>query len=129
MILVRAAVVVILAFGVLLAARLLRAWKAGVVSERPDHPLVPAALRDNAERTWVVFTTPYCATCGPAEESLRASDPGARVVRVDVTREPLLADAFKVRSAPTAVLADADGRVHERLVGAAAVHRWTSARA
>ncbi len=128
MILLRLAVVVILAFGVLLAIRLYRTWRAGVVSERPDHPLVPAVLRNNAERTWVVFTTPYCASCGPVEESLRLSDPGARVVRVDATREPLLAEAFKVRSAPTAVLADADGRVHERLVGAEAVHRWTSAR-
>jgi len=129
MILVRVAVVVILAFGIVLGSRLYRAWRAGVVADRPDHPRVPAALRDSAERTWVVFTTPYCATCGPVEESLRAYDPGARVVRVDATREPLLADAFKVRSAPTAVLADADGTVQARLVGADAVHRWTSGRA
>jgi len=129
MILVRAAVAVFLAFGVLLATRLYRTWRAGVVDERPDHPLVPAALRKKAERTWVVFTTPYCATCGPVEDSLRASDPGARVVRVDATREPMLAQAFNVRSAPTALLADADGNVQARLVGAQAVHRWTSARA
>ncbi len=129
MFLIRATVVVVLAFGVLLATRLYRTWRAGVVAERPDHPLVPVALTKNAARTWVVFTTPYCATCGPVEESLRASDPGARVVRVDATREPLLAQAFKVRSAPTAVLADADGEVQARLVGAEAVHRWTSARA
>ncbi|MDQ6797226.1 MAG: thioredoxin family protein, partial [Actinomycetota bacterium] len=129
MIVVRAAVVVILAFGVLLATRLYRGWRVRVIAERPDHPLVPAALRGNAERTWVVFTTPYCASCGPVEESLRASDPDARVVRVDATREPVLADAFKVRSAPTAVLADADGQVQARLVGAEAVLRWTSARA
>ncbi len=129
MILVRAAVVVILGFGILLATRLYRTWRAGVVSERPDHPLVPAALRAEAEHTWVVFTTPYCASCGPVEESLRASDPGARVVRVDATREPALADAFGVRSAPTAVLADSDGQVQARLVGAEAVYRWTSGRA
>ncbi|MGI8776010.1 MAG: hypothetical protein ACR2LJ_01135 [Acidimicrobiales bacterium] len=128
MILVRFGVVVVLAFGVLLVTRLYRTWRAGVVADRPDHPLVPAALRGQAERTWVMFTTPYCATCGPAEESLRAADPGARVVRVDATREPLLADAFRVRSAPTAVLADADGHVQVRLVGAEAVHRWASTR-
>jgi len=129
MFLIRATVVVVLVFGVLLATRLYRTWRAGVVAERPDHPLVPVALRKDAARTWVVFTTTYCATCGPVEESLRASDPGARIVRVDATREPLLAQAFKVRSAPTAVLADADGEVQVRLVGAEAVHRWTAARA
>jgi len=129
MILVRAAVVVILAFGILLVTRLYRSWRAGVVAECPDHPLVPAALRADAERTWVVFTTPYCASCGPVETCLRASDPGARVVRVDATREPALADAFGVRSAPTAVLADSDGQVQARLVGAEAVYRWTSGRA
>jgi len=129
MILVRVVVVVVLAFGVLLATRLYRTWRAGVLSERPDHPLVPASLRADAERTWVVFTTPYCASCGPVEDSLRASDPGARVVRVDATREPMLADAFRVRSAPTVVLADADGQVQARLVGAEAVYRWTSAQA
>ncbi len=129
MVLIRIAVVVILAFGVLLVTRLYRTWRAGVVDEHPDHPLVPVALRDNAARTWVVFSTPYCATCGPVEAHLRASDPDARVVRVDATREPILAQAFKVRSAPTAVLADADGRVQTRLVGAEAVYRWASARA
>ncbi len=129
MILVRAAVVVILGFGILLVTRLYRAWRARVVAERPDHPLVPAALLAEAERTWVVFTTPYCASCGTVEARLRASDPGARVVRVDATREPVLADAFGVRSAPTAVLADADGHVQARLVGAEAVYLWASARA
>lgn len=128
MILLRFAVAVVLAFGVLLATRLYRSWRAGIVADRPDHPLVPTSLREDAERTWVLFTTPYCATCRPAEESLRAADPGARLVRVDATREPLLADAFRVRSAPTAVLADADGQVQVRLVGAEAVHRWASTR-
>jgi thioredoxin-like negative regulator of GroEL len=63
------------------------------------------------------------------EVSLREADPDARVVRVDASREPLLADAFRIRSAPTVVLADAEGKVQLRLVGADAVHRWTSARA
>lgn len=124
----RLVAVVLLGFGVALVIRLYRTRQARLVTERPAHPLVPAALRGDAERTWVVFTTPYCASCGPAEERLRAIDPGARVVRVDAAREPTLAAAFGIRSAPTAVLADADGRVTERLVGAEAVQRWTSAR-
>lgn len=93
---------------------------AGVVS-----PQVPAQLTDGAERTWVLFTTPYCANCGPAEERLRQVDPSARVVRVDATVEPELAEAFSVRRAPTAVLAGGDGTVQARLVGADAVARWS----
>ena len=106
-----------------LGTRLYRSRRAALVVEQPRHPLVPAPLLDGAERTWVLFTTPYCATCGPVEERVRAADPGARVVRVDATREPHLADAFGVRTAPTVVLADAAGRVQRRLVGAEAVRR------
>ena len=72
----------------------------------------------------MVFTSPYCATCGPVEARLRASDPGARVVKVDATREPALADAFSIRSAPTVLLADAEGRVTARLVGPEAVEDY-----
>ena len=128
MIAVRALVVVALLFALALATRLYRRWGASVAEERPDHPVVPAALRAGAERTWLVFTTPYCASCGPAEERLRAADPSARLVRVDATVEPLLAEAFHVRRTPTAVLSDADGRVQARLVGPEAVHRWVVAR-
>jgi hypothetical protein len=122
--LARAIVVVVLLFAVALVTRLYRQWREGVRTDRPSHPPVPASLLAGAERTWVVFTTPYCATCGPVEARLRAVDPGARVVKVDATREPHLADAFSIRSAPTALLADAAGQVQERLVGADAVEEW-----
>ena len=94
----------------------------------PDvHPLVPDSLRLGAKRTWIVFTTPWCASCGPVEEQLRRSDPGARVVKVDATRQPDLAGAFAVRSAPTVLLADAEGQVQARLVGPQAVDRYVLA--
>jgi hypothetical protein len=118
----RALIVVVLLFAVALAGRLYRAWRTRLQDERPAHPLVPTSLRTGAHRTWVIFTSPYCATCGPVEARLRASDPGARVVKVDATREPKLAEAFSIRSAPTALLADGDGNVTARLVGAAAVN-------
>jgi thioredoxin family protein len=121
--LVRVLVVVVLLLAVGLGTRLYRARRAALVAERPRHPLVPAALLEGAERTWVVFTTPYCASCGPVEDHLRAADPGARIVKVDATREPGIADAFRVRTAPTLVLADAAGRVQQRLVGAEAVRQ------
>ena len=86
-------------------------------------PPVPASLRGDAERTWLVFTTPTCASCGPVQESLRAAEPSSRVVAVDATRHPDLAGAFAVKRAPTVVLAGPEGEVEARLVGAEAVHR------
>jgi hypothetical protein len=95
-----------------------------VATSRP----VPPELLGDGDRTWVVFTTPYCASCGPVKEQLAAQDPSAHIATVDATREPRLADAFAVRSAPTVLLADADGAVRARLVGAPAVRDYLSAR-
>jgi hypothetical protein len=121
MVLARGVVVIVILFAVALAARLYRQWRTGLEADQPAHPVVPASLRNGAERTWVVFTSPYCATCGPVADRLQASDPGARVVKVDATRDPHLADAFSIRSAPTVLLADGEGRVQARLVGPEAV--------
>ena len=129
MFLVRGVVVLLVLFGVALGTRLYRQWRAGVVDAQPDHPVMPAALREGAARTWVVFTTPYCATCGPVADRLAAFDPAAQVVKVDATREPHLASAFSIRSAPTVLLSDAAGVVSTRLVGADAVHAYVTSRA
>ena len=120
----RALVVVVLLLAIALAGRLYRVWRTRLRDERPAHPLIPTSLRAGAHRTWVIFTSPYCATCGPVEARLRASDPGARVVKVDATRETELADAFFIRSAPTVLLANGDGHVTARLVGAEAVNNY-----
>ncbi len=128
MFLSRAVVVLVLLFAVALAARLYKQWRVGVQKAQPDHPTVPAALRAGAERTRVIFTSPFCATCGPVADRLQASDPAARVVKVDATREPHLADAFSVRSAPTVLLADGEGQVQARLVGAEAVESYVASR-
>ena len=117
----RGVIVIVILFAIALAGRLYRAWRARLQDEKPIHPLVPDSLLAGADRTWVVFTSPYCATCGPVEARLRKSDPGARVVKVDATREPQLAESFSIRSAPTVLLADVEGNVTARLVGAQAV--------
>lgn len=93
------------------------------------HPLdataaLPHHLLEGAHRTWVLFTTPWCATCGPVEDRLRAHDPGARFVTVDATEQRDLAASLGIRSAPTVLLADGQGRVTTRLVGAEAVDRY-----
>lgn len=103
------------------ARRRYRRWRRAVENDRRPTPHLPAELVAGAARTWVVFTTPACGSCGPVTERLRREDPGARVVTVDATAEPQLAGAFRVRSAPTVLLADGQGRVQARLVGAAAV--------
>ncbi|MGH9268865.1 MAG: thioredoxin family protein [Acidimicrobiales bacterium] len=120
----RVMVVLLVVFGLALAKRLYRRWRAGLLEPRQPQPRLPAELVRDAERTWVVFGTPLCANCGPASESLATFDPAARVVRVDATREPALARAFDVRAAPTALLADRDGQVSTRLVGAEAVSAY-----
>ena len=124
MIPLRLLVVIVLAFVVLLVARLFRGWRGRVRTETPAVPLVPLSIRGAAERTWVIFTTPLCASCGPIEASLRATDPHANVVRIDAIEQPRLSHAFKVRSAPTVLLADGEGRVTARLVGAEAFERY-----
>ncbi|MGI8794476.1 MAG: thioredoxin family protein [Acidimicrobiales bacterium] len=121
------AIVGIVVVALVVGRRMYLAWQVSLHAETREHPLVPESLREGAERTWVVFTTPFCATCEPVKASLAAADPSARVVTVDATREPHLADAFHVRSAPTAILADAAGEVMARLVGAAAVSKHFAA--
>jgi len=124
MIPLRLLVVVVLAFAVLLVARLYRQWRGKVRSDKPATPLVPMSIRSGAERTWVIFTTRLCSSCGPIEARLRAADPDANVVRIDATEQPRLSHAFKVRSAPTVLLADGEGRVKARLVGTEAFENY-----
>jgi glutaredoxin len=104
-----------------LAPRLLRQRQQRLRGDQQPLPPIPETLRGNSDRTYVIFTTKYCAQCGPVEAQLRRADPEAHVVRVDAEREPQLAAAFRVRSAPTVLLADSKGRVQRRLVGADAV--------
>ena len=122
------AIVALIVLALIVGRRMYVAWQARL--QRPHAPTrrLPAELLDGAERTWVVFTTPFCASCGPVKELLAEEDPSARIVTVDATREPHLADAFAVRSAPTVLLADRIGEVQARLVGAPAVRTYLAER-
>jgi len=94
-------------------------WGARVAALRR-----PAHSWTGAKPTWLVFTTPYCASCGPVADRLRAGDPAVEVVTVDAMEEHALAAGYRVRSAPTAVLVDPAGEVLARLVGPAAVESY-----
>jgi thiol-disulfide isomerase/thioredoxin len=125
---VKLLVVAAIVVGLIVGRRMYVQWQAGLQRTPSSSPLVPVELLGDADRTWVVFTTPFCASCGPVKEQLADEDPDAEVVTVDATREPRLADAFAVRSAPTVLLADRGGNVQARLVGAPAVRDYLSAR-
>src|ERR1700694_2860704 len=64
----------------------------------------------------VVFSTPSCTACRteqyPAVERIEATfGSGLRVLRVDLSRQPAAAAAFKVLTAPSTALLTPDGRV------------------
>ena len=117
-------IVAVIVLGLVVARRLYVQHQARLRAAAGPDRRVPAELLGGADRTWVVFTTPYCASCGPVKEQLATDDPESNIVTVDATREPHLADAFAVRSAPTVLLADAVGNVQARLVGAPAVRDY-----
>jgi hypothetical protein len=84
----------------------------------------PAHAWTGTRPTWLVFTTPYCASCGPVAERLRTGDPANEVVTVDAFQEQTLAAAYRIRSAPTAILVNPAGEVLDRLVGPGAVEQY-----
>ncbi|HYR13712.1 MAG TPA: thioredoxin family protein [Mycobacterium sp.] len=64
----------------------------------------------------VVFSTPSCTVCRtaqyPAVETVQATFGSAlRVLRVDLSRQPAAATAFKVLTAPSTAVLTGDGQV------------------
>lgn len=119
-------VVALLAFFAL--AKVAYDRRAASLAARPalDLPVLPDRLRGPG-RTWVVFATEYCATCGPVTERLRALHPDDTVRKVMVEQEPDLAAGFDVRTAPTLLEVDATGSVVHSVAGAAPVLRHVDA--
>jgi len=99
-------------------------WRAARAGDaRRFHPSArfPGWVTDGSARTWVVFTTEYCATCAPVVDHLEHTYPDDRVITIDAAAQSDLSHAFGVRRAPTIFRADGTGQVTERLVGAEAV--------
>ena len=86
----------------------------------------PQAMLGGRPFTWVVFTTPLCVSCGPAVEQLRRKRPDAGMVVLDSTQHADLVERFKIRTAPTALLASSDGTVVARHAGAAAIRDFAT---
>jgi hypothetical protein len=71
------------------------------------------------ESSWLVLTTPWCASCGPVVERLEAQGE-LPVVVVDVAERPDVSKALDVRQAPTVLRVGPTGEVLERRAGAGA---------
>lgn len=89
------------------------------------HPRIPADLRGPG-RTWIVFATEFCATCGPVTDQLRSLNPGHTVHKLLVEDHPQLAEEQQVRTAPTVLEVDVAGTVIRSVAGAPAVLAYVS---
>ncbi len=113
--LVRLLVVVALGVAVLWAARAYLRAQARPVDTSGFPPLPSEVAGSNA--TWVIFTTEYCATCGPVKERIARLDPTADLVEIDVAQRPDLATTYQVRTAPTVLFASSNRTIQARFVG------------
>lgn len=121
---VLALVVLVTAARPVVAALRRREDRAALPEERLGD-VVPGGV----SRTWVVFTTPLCAGCGPVMDELRTAFPGDAVVALDAVEHGELSHELGVRRSPTVFEVDAEGRVLDRLIGAEAARARMSAAA
>ena len=84
-------------------------------------------LATATERTWVIFTTPLCGSCDSVRADLTHHEPASRVLTIDATVRPDLSDRYGVQRAPTAILADRDGHIIERVVGPEGIRAYLQA--
>lgn len=91
-------------------------------------PAIDADHRDaDAPCTWVVFTTPWCASCDAVKAAIADAVPHHAIRTVDATVEVDLGETYAVKRAPTTLLVDRHGTVLERLVGPEAVRDFLGA--
>lgn len=84
-------------------------------------PALPDDLQGDHQATWLILSTPVCASCSAVQATVAESFPHHRVLKVDVTERPELGERYDVKRAPTTIVADSSGAVVERLVGPEAV--------
>lgn len=76
--------------------------------------------RLGADATIVQFSTEYCSRCPATARALgELADgyDGVRHVEIDLTRDPVLADRFRVTQTPTVLVLDAHGSTAGRIAG------------
>ena len=115
------AIVLAVAAAALVAIILAARWwsRRGVVALRrapADGLWTALGASPDGRPSLVVFSTPSCTVCRtaqyPAVATVEATFGSAlRVLRVDLSRQPAAAAAFKVLTAPSTALLTGDGRV------------------
>ncbi|MBM7504460.1 thioredoxin family protein [Agromyces aurantiacus] len=94
--------------------------RAASEARRTADDLGLAADRLGADATLVQFSTEYCSRCPATARALGAladEYDGVRHVEIDLTRDPALADRFRVTQTPTVLVLDADGSTAGRIAG------------
>jgi len=114
--LVLALAAVAVAATVILARWWLRRGVAGLRQTPAEGLWTALGASPDGRPSLVVFSTPSCTICRtaqyPAVETIEATfGPALRVLRVDLSRQPAAAAAFKVLTAPSTALLTRDGRV------------------
>ncbi|TMF14874.1 MAG: thioredoxin family protein [Chloroflexi bacterium] len=114
--LVLAILTVAVAAAVILARWWLRRGLAGLRTTSAEGLWSALGTAPDGRPSLVVFSTPSCTVCRtaqyPAVETVEATYGSAlRVLRVDLSRQPAAATAFKVLTAPSTALLGGDGRV------------------
>jgi len=116
----RALVLAITALAVAATVILARWWLgrglAGLRTAPADGLWTALGTAPDGRPSLVVFSTPSCTVCRtaqyPAVETVEATYGSAlRVLRVDLSRQPAVAAAFRVLTAPSTALLAGDGRV------------------
>lgn len=107
---------VTLAVTVILTRWWLRRGLAGLRTTPAESLWTALGTAPDGRPSLVVFSTPSCTVCRteqyPAIETVEARFGSAlRVLRVDLSRQPTVAAAFKVLTAPSTALLTRDGRV------------------
>ena len=113
----RTIILAIAAVAVVATVLAARWWSRRGVARLPAERLWTAlGASPDGRPSLVVFSTPSCTVCRtaqyPAIETIEATFGSAlRVLRVDLSRQPAAAAAFKVLTAPSTALLAGDGRV------------------
>ena len=116
----RALILAVAAFAVVMAILAARWWsRRGVATLRTasvDGLWSALGAAPDGRPSLVVFSTPSCTACRtaqyPAVEAVEASfGSSLRVLKVDLSRQPAAAAAFKVLTAPSTAVLTGDGRL------------------
>jgi thioredoxin-like negative regulator of GroEL len=133
---VERALVLVIAAGAVAATVVLTRWwlgraTAGLLATPSQGLWSALGTAPDGRPSLVVFSTPSCTVCRteqyPAVETVEATFGSAlRILRVDLSRQPAAATAFKVLTAPSTALLTGEGLVGDFNHGFAPAEQLTA---